>query len=37
VKALGVHLGKKPSDVLLQALETLAQSLPGFELGKGRG
>jgi hypothetical protein len=37
VKALGEHLGKRPSDVLLQALETLAQSLPGFEAGKRRG
>ena len=37
VKALGEHLGKRPSDVLLQALETLAQSLPGFEMSKRRG
>jgi hypothetical protein len=37
VKALGEHLGKRPSDVILQALETLAQSLADFEMGKRRG
>jgi len=37
VKALGEHLGKRPSDIMLQALATLAESLPGFELRKRRG